>query len=207
RTNAWFLVRCAEAPDFLAGAVDTDFIGARLETLTARPEAAPSPAAVGALAASAGAGAGQGPWSRGLAGFRMSGEPASTAKVFVDDAPVEVAFVFGPTDDVAISGPGQGVLFQDGAAFAFGLAASHAGHGVGEGGDGLVLAPMPGKIVAVSVAAGEAVKKGQALVTLEAMKMEHALTAAFDGVVTEVAVAVGDQVSEGTTLARLEAAD
>ena len=64
---------------------------------------------------------------------------------------------------------------------------------------------MPGKIAAIHVAVGEAVARGAALVTLEAMKMEHALTAPFEGVVSEIAAKLGDQVSEGVVLARVEA--
>jgi propionyl-CoA carboxylase alpha chain/3-methylcrotonyl-CoA carboxylase alpha subunit len=60
---------------------------------------------------------------------------------------------------------------------------------------------MPGKIVSVPVQAGEAVSKGQPVVVLEAMKMEHALVAPFDGVVETVSVAVGDQVVDGAVLA------
>ena len=63
---------------------------------------------------------------------------------------------------------------------------------------------MPGKIVSVSVKAGDAVARGQPLVTLEAMKMEHTLTAPFDGQVTEISATTGEQVSEGVVLARLE---
>ncbi len=74
------------------------------------------------------------------------------------------------------------------------------------GGDGAILAPMPGKIVAVSVETGAIVAKGAPLVTLEAMKMEHVLTAPFDGTVVEVTAEVGQQVSEGVLLARVEAA-
>ena len=62
---------------------------------------------------------------------------------------------------------------------------------------------MPGKVVAVAVKAGDTVTRGQTLVTLEAMKMEHALAAAFDGVVESLSVTAGDQVSEGAVLARL----
>nr|QQZ48712.1 biotin/lipoyl-binding protein [Phenylobacterium glaciei] len=64
---------------------------------------------------------------------------------------------------------------------------------------------MPGKVVAVAVAVGDTVVRGQPLLTLEAMKMEHALTAPFDGEVEALNVSVGDQVSEGVTLARLKA--
>jgi 3-methylcrotonyl-CoA carboxylase alpha subunit len=69
---------------------------------------------------------------------------------------------------------------------------------------GNILSPMPGRIIAVDVAAGDAVTKGQKLVTLEAMKMEHSLTAPFDGTVAELNAETGGQVSEGTVLVRLE---
>lgn len=72
--------------------------------------------------------------------------------------------------------------------------------------DGAILSPMPGKIVSVSVEAGQTVVKGQTLLTLEAMKMEHALAAPFDGVVAELSAVAGGQVSEGVVLARLEPA-
>ncbi|MDP1738249.1 MAG: acetyl/propionyl/methylcrotonyl-CoA carboxylase subunit alpha [Caulobacter sp.] len=71
--------------------------------------------------------------------------------------------------------------------------------------DGAVISPMPGKVVSVSVKAGDAVKKGQTLLVLEAMKMEHALAAPFDGVVAELSAVAGGQVSEGVVLVRLEA--
>jgi 3-methylcrotonyl-CoA carboxylase alpha subunit len=64
---------------------------------------------------------------------------------------------------------------------------------------------MPGKVTAVEVSAGEKVAKGQRLLTLEAMKMEHALTAPFDGTVAELSAATGQQVSEGQMLVKIEA--
>jgi 3-methylcrotonyl-CoA carboxylase alpha subunit len=65
---------------------------------------------------------------------------------------------------------------------------------------------MPGRVTAVEVAAGDTVTKGQRLVTLEAMKMEHGLTAPFDGVVAELDAVAGAQVSEGTLLVKVERA-
>ena len=64
--------------------------------------------------------------------------------------------------------------------------------------DGAIVSPMPGKIIAVEVRQGDAVTKGQKLLTLEAMKMEHSLAAPFDGIVAELNAAEGAQVSEGT---------
>ena len=63
-----------------------------------------------------------------------------------------------------------------------------------------VNAPLPGVVTKVLVAAGQAVKKGDTVVVLEAMKMENNITAECDGTVTGICVAAGDSVLEGTTL-------
>jgi propionyl-CoA carboxylase alpha chain len=68
-------------------------------------------------------------------------------------------------------------------------------------------APMPGKVLDVRVGAGDAVARGQLLLTLEAMKMEHQLTASTDGVVAEVRVAPGQQVTAGEVLVVVQAPD
>jgi len=67
----------------------------------------------------------------------------------------------------------------------------HAGH---------LTAPMPGKIIAIHVKAGDTVKRGDAILVMEAMKMEHTLTAAQDGKVQEVCYSLGEQVAEGVEL-------
>ncbi|MGZ4428090.1 MAG: acetyl/propionyl/methylcrotonyl-CoA carboxylase subunit alpha [Nocardioidaceae bacterium] len=66
---------------------------------------------------------------------------------------------------------------------------------------GSLLAPMPGSVVAVAVAAGDPVTAGQPVLVLEAMKMQHTVSAPHDGVVTELPVRVGDQVASGAVLA------
>jgi 3-methylcrotonyl-CoA carboxylase alpha subunit len=81
---------------------------------------------------------------------------------------------------------------------------AHAGEGVAEG--GRLTAPMPGKLVAFLAQPGDAVKQGQPLAVMEAMKMEHTITAPRDGTVAELLYAVGDQVDEGGELLRLAAA-
>lgn len=71
----------------------------------------------------------------------------------------------------------------------------------GEAGAGTpVNAPLPGVVTKVLVNAGQAVKKGDTVIVLEAMKMENNITAECDGNVTGVCVAAGDSVMEGTTL-------
>jgi 3-methylcrotonyl-CoA carboxylase alpha subunit len=79
-----------------------------------------------------------------------------------------------------------------------------AAAGAGEG--GRLSAPMPGKLIALHARAGETVRRGQALAVMEAMKMEHTISAPGDGIVAELLFAVGDQVPEGAELLRLEAA-
>ncbi|MFM7332441.1 MAG: biotin carboxylase N-terminal domain-containing protein [Brachymonas sp.] len=78
---------------------------------------------------------------------------------------------------------------------------------ISEGGAhaGRLTAPMPGKLVSFAVKAGDSVKAGQTLAVMEAMKMEHTITAPKDGVVAEILFAPGDQVSDGAELLKLTA--
>lgn len=69
--------------------------------------------------------------------------------------------------------------------------------------DDELVAPMPGLVKLVRVGAGDAVTKGQALVVMEAMKMELTLSASREGTIANVHVAEGAQVSEGTVLVTL----
>lgn len=66
-----------------------------------------------------------------------------------------------------------------------------------------VSAPMPGKILGVKTSVGAAVKKGQVILILEAMKMENEIVAPEDGTVASVNVSVGEMVEPGATLATL----
>jgi 3-methylcrotonyl-CoA carboxylase alpha subunit len=70
---------------------------------------------------------------------------------------------------------------------------------------GRLTAPMPGRVVQLFVAAGEAVRRGQALLVIEAMKMEHTIAAPYDGMVAAAPYAVGDLVEEGVELIALAA--
>jgi propionyl-CoA carboxylase alpha chain/3-methylcrotonyl-CoA carboxylase alpha subunit len=203
KTNAGFLARLVSEPDFLAGEVDTGFIEARLETLTAKP---PPSAFLLTEAASALAEPDDGtPWAAGpLAGFRLAAAPAPS--LIQEGERTYEAHVDPTLESAWTAHEGEVVLFEGGEAYAFRRpysAAEDAEHT----GDGQVRAPMPGRIVLLPVEAGEKVAKGQTLVTLEAMKMEHAQAAPFAATVAEVLCKVGDQVTEGALLIRLEAAD
>ena len=71
----------------------------------------------------------------------------------------------------------------------------------------VIVAPMPGRIVVVNAAVGDAVNAGDVLMVMEAMKMEHTIAAPADGVVQELLYAPGDQVTEGAELLKLVVAD
>ena len=79
-------------------------------------------------------------------------------------------------------------------------AAAPVAAGTGES----ITSPMPGNILAVNVAAGDMVKKGQVLMVLEAMKMENEIMAPRDGKVTSVAVAKGAAVESGALLCTIQ---
>ena len=83
------------------------------------------------------------------------------------------------------------------------LLAQVAGRGGQKSGPLAVRSPMPGKVVKVLVVAGSAVKAGQGLIVVEAMKMENEMRAPRDGTVAEVAVREGQAVEAGETLASL----
>jgi len=207
KTNAAFLVRCLETPDFMVGSVDTGLIGRELDILTAQAE--PSPEALDTAGwafreAVERRGGHVTPWVD-LRGFRLNAPSVETTRLFLGAQPVEVEMPLEPSRFVHVESEEAVVVFEGGEAFMF---RDHppAADASGGGGDGAIRAPMPGKVTQVAVKAGDKVVKGQPLLTLEAMKMEHALSAPFDGVVDELSAELGAQVSEGTLLAKLTAA-
>jgi 3-methylcrotonyl-CoA carboxylase alpha subunit len=106
-----------------------------------------------------------------------------------------------------VTGTGWISVFHDGFAHDFDLVDDLAIAESDEASGDSIIAPMPGLVSAVRTVNGASVRKGDALVVLEAMKMEHILTATRDGVVAEVLVAERDQVTDGMLLLRLEALD
>jgi acetyl/propionyl-CoA carboxylase alpha subunit len=205
KTNAGFLARCLDHPDFIAGEVDTGFIDSHLESLAPTPAPSDQLLAVAAAAALAESDEGQGnPW-KGLTGFRMNAEPQATVRLFLDGQAIDAPLPEGDVEaDILMTEDGEVVVFEGGETYV--LASRPPLRDLDDmAGDAQVRSPMPGKVVAVAISVGDAVVRGQPLLTLEAMKMEHALTAPFDGEVEALNVSVGDQVSEGVTLARLKA--
>jgi 3-methylcrotonyl-CoA carboxylase alpha subunit len=198
RTNAGFLGRLLRRAEFRAGETDTEFIETHLQSLTERP---PPSAAAPSVAAAALAGPDDGaPWTR-LLGFRMGRPPTKTSLEY--DGHVLEADIASEPGRVFLADPSTAIVFEAGEAYRCSRPGAGSPVDAGEG-DGHVRAPMPGRIVAVWVAGGDAVSRGQQLVALEAMKMEHALVAPFDGVVAEAPAVEGAQVKEGDLLVRLE---
>ena len=97
-------------------------------------------------------------------------------------------------------------VFSGGRHFVLHYADPLAHAGETEAAGGRLTAPMPGKVVAVLVKSGQTVNKGDALVIMEAMKMEHTIAAPSDGTVDELLYAVGDQVADGAPLLAFSAA-
>ena len=199
RTNAAFLFNAVTQPDFALARIDTGFIERHLDQLV--PDSSPdesirrSAAAVAILASEAEMQAPE------LTGFRLNAPPrlavTLTGKIVELGDQDEIAEVSGFTDEERV------VVFHEGQAFEFSLAARGTGttHGIH---DGEIEAPMPGRVAAVEVSNGEKVAKGQRLLTIEAMKMEHALTAPFDGTIAELGASAGAQVAEGQILVKVE---
>ncbi|MBS0482159.1 MAG: methylcrotonoyl-CoA carboxylase, partial [Proteobacteria bacterium] len=216
KTNAGFLVRALEADAFHAGRIDTGFIAAMGDDLIPSDEPSESEWLVAARLATDDEPA-------ALAGFRLNAPPRRTVNlarqgnwrsVNLAEAEADVVAVgsdrtdFYSTEDATIAGFRDGdsvVVFCDGNARSFDVAARTSGQHSAHDGD--ILSPMPGKIIAVEVAAGDMVTKGQKLLTLEAMKMEHTLTAPFDGTVAELNAVPGAQVQVEALLARIEAGE
>ena len=105
-----------------------------------------------------------------------------------------------------VQGDGRITVFAQGRAHVFDRITPADPAQVPDSGDHL-FAPMPGLVKRVAVQPGQTLAKGDAVLMLEAMKMEHTLTAPRDGLVAEVLVEEGDQVSDGSLLLRLEPRD
>ena len=214
KTNAAFVMKCLEHPRFVAGDVDTGFIAAEEGHLAADPlsdmgieDAADR---LRHFASARPEGPTVSPWDHldGAIGFRANAPDRRSQSVRVDGA-LRVAQLLDEDDHpmtrlIGLSGT-RVVAFENGSAFDI-SAFARAGSGSGPASDGTLRAPMPGKIVATPAKPGDVVTKGQSLIVLEAMKMEHALVAPFDGVVATIGAAVGDQVSADTVLAVVTAA-
>ncbi|AKH44036.1 3-methylcrotonyl-CoA carboxylase alpha subunit [Altererythrobacter atlanticus] len=212
KNNAWFLARLMRMPEYDAGTMTTGSINDHIDALTAAP--APSGGMIAAAAEAAFFD--HVAWENssretGLMGFRLNAPRRAAASLTVEgervDACIDIDLAQEWRDErIGREDFGNGIFAEDGATFA--LPAFRAdGGGAASAHDGDILAPMPGKVIAVDVAEGDMVEAGQRLMVLEAMKMEHALTAPFSGTVAELAASEGAQVQVEALLARIESAE
>jgi acetyl-CoA/propionyl-CoA carboxylase biotin carboxyl carrier protein len=148
----------------------------------------------------------------GAGSWRLNGPPVARLATEGDERVVRIDAGWSPAVEVALDGDVAHVDIE-GRSVAFRLARppdvgeTERAAIVAHHGDGPVVltAPMPGTVLATHVGVGVAVVAGDQIVTLEAMKMEHAVPAPHAGRVVELAVAAGDQVVRGQPLAVIEA--
>jgi 3-methylcrotonyl-CoA carboxylase alpha subunit len=227
KTNAEFLTRTLKSSEFSDANLDTGFIERKSETLTLRDKPNAKLLSAGALLlldhpnnrphdrpfheANGGREYCIGDsteWNQ-LFGFRLNRPANRIIRVLVDGDPKAIDLdAGGLVEPEHYDIERSAVWVQQEKATAphyFDWVRSSSIASVGHPSSGTILSPMPGRIIAVDVTQGQSVTKGQKLLTLEAMKMEHSLTAPFDGVVAELNAETGAQVQVEAVLARIEA--
>jgi len=222
-TNTAFLAALARDQDFEAGDVDTGLIGRKQAALTSPTTAE---ARIMALAAVAGldlAPTSADPWSALGSYAHFHAGPGKTALVCdgqrINAALLRQGGAWSVTLDTPLLSepvtltladgtlarttrwPGHVTVFDGATGHCFGLPDPLARTEDEAASTGSLRAPMPGIVTILRVATGESVCKGQPLLVLEAMKMEHTITAPHDGIIAEI-IDSGSQVGEGTVLAR-----
>ena len=232
-TNAAFLVSLLEMDEFREADLDTGLIGTEGDNLLdCEPTRAVALAGANWRIEEFEAhryGYGQLRAPDALFGFRLNAKVAPARTVMrINGQPHELVMAPRANDegyDIAIDGDagfaeidflptthgdwaeqqpdGEIFVFERGQAHEISFARER-GTGHASAADGDIIAPMPGKVIAVDVADGDTVTTGQRLMVLEAMKMEHALNAPFDGKVTQLAASEGGQVQVEALLARVE---
>ena len=219
RTNLAFLAALCRSPDFRKGDFDTGYIArhhAELGLDVSGMDAAA--AARGALHLLAPPTREQvSPWDS-ADGFQLSGSRRLALPILVNGGPAiaDIEFlsgrmqlrVDGAAPDMSatlIDAANSTYVLRGGRQTQVALADFESAEADHAGGDGVVRAPMHGKLLAVLVTPGETVSKGHRLAVIEAMKMEHALIAPCDGVVGEIVAEIGGQLAEGARILAIEA--
>jgi 3-methylcrotonyl-CoA carboxylase alpha subunit len=212
-TNLPLLRGIAAHPDFAAGKVDTGFIERELKTLLTRPKLTP-PAVAAAVAQELAADAT--PWAAD--GWRLGQTPGVRFIAREHDGSEHTVTAHGAS--VELDGtahtlePGSAQVLRQGAerqvtldhvAYNFALTSPYA-HKAGRVADAAThpLSPMPGRVVAVHVKAGDRVEVGQALMVLEGMKMEYTVKAAVAGTVEKMLFESGSMVDADAPLAHIK---
>jgi 3-methylcrotonyl-CoA carboxylase alpha subunit len=223
-SNVAFLDALCRSDGFRKGKVDTGFIDRNLETLGAVPQPRDSAAAAAGAAHLLRTTAVEhdeatddaSPWSA-QDGFQLGGARRIESPIVVDGETANATITYGKGGTkVAVDGMapaldakvfeagGEAYVLRGGRQTRVGLKdVTGAAAGAGTG-DGVIKAPMHGRVLEILAAVGDKVAAGQRLAVLEAMKMEHTLRAPFAGAVTQVPVGIGAQVVEGAQIMVIE---
>jgi 3-methylcrotonyl-CoA carboxylase alpha subunit len=224
RSNVAFLSALCQAPAFREGKVDTGFIDRNLAALGAQPHGPDHAAAARGVpqlleqdsAGSEESAEADSPWAA-RDGFQLGGARSLTIPLVVDGENADATVSYGKDGmnvliDGATAAPDARVFEGKDEVFVVrhgrqtrvrlrDVSAAAAKDGAG---DGVIKAPMHGKVLELFVGKSESVTNGQRLAVIEAMKMEHTLRAPFAGVVVELAAAAGEQVVEGARIMVIE---
>ncbi len=216
KTNLAFLRNVVEHPYFRAGAVDTGLVDRDIARLVGTPlEGDVAAGAIGAWArweADRHAAGAPGPWSRTDAFELGRLKRSSSLAVEIDGEPAN-ADAASAMEGLA-QGTDAGTEIVWGGREAFVLCRGHQirvafpdplardPQEVASGGE--IVAPMPGRIIEIAAEPGQAVKKGDPLFMLEAMKMEHNVVAPFAGTVLEVRIGAGEQIGQSAVVVVME---
>ncbi|MCL9982921.1 MAG: acetyl/propionyl/methylcrotonyl-CoA carboxylase subunit alpha [Erythrobacter sp.] len=199
KTNKAFLHACLSLPTFIEELLDTGLIEREEAKLTTVRE--PSARVLKAAGERFREAWLDQDWDsrayrNGLFGFRMNAPARTTIGLHIDGQRYAVD---ASSDDLRTGlcsdreRDGTIVVTEAGKSYFF-SPSPEAAKSQASAADGAIIAPMPGKVIAVDVNEGQTVTAGQRLMVLEAMKMEHALTAPFDGVIEGLTVSAGAQV-------------
>ena len=202
KTNAGMLVRVLADPDYIAADIDTSFIESRRDRLIPPQEPSEEVVQSAASARLAREREASEPW-RALEGFRVNAAPHIHISLQSGETRYQVESSASPvaalpsrdfSDAIVVFAAGEPYTFTD---------PKPTAKAAGPSSSGTITSPLPGRIVAVHVRPGDRVARGQQLVTVEAMKIEHALRAPCGGIVSAVSALEGHHVSEGVVLARI----
>jgi 3-methylcrotonyl-CoA carboxylase alpha subunit len=232
-TNRALLTSVLADPEFRRGSVGTDFLNVRRTNLVfGEPDAGHADIALGAVWCAAKRADNNALWEDSR-GWRLAAPASSTWRFAQGNAVVELSapdeyMVRVSKDEYVVRVLARGAhlllaecqgqmqnmsvydanpvlhLFREGRHVVLHLVSTDdAVQVAGDSEQGTLLTPLPGTVVAVHVAAGQQVARGTPLVTVEAMKMEHTLTAPYDGVVSRIAYGITDRVQSGAVLVEL----
>lgn len=230
RTNIAFLANLCRAGAFTRGEVDTGYIDSHLAKLGAVPQPRDDAAAASGVAhilkGSAAPNGGHAnracetdaasPWDASD-GFQLGavrtvavaiivdGESADAAVAYAADGPHVTVGGQAPAADANVFGTDrEAYVLRNGRQTRVRLKDFSTSSAAAASGDGVIKAPMHGRVLELLAAVGERVTQGQRLAVIEAMKMEHTLRAPFAGVVRQVSVSTGAQVVESAPIMVLE---